>query len=526
MNRKIWRLALPVLIVPVILLTSCSKIPAGATTTAPSESVSLPVSAAAESPAAEDWNSGVKTDYSGLTDYRLPREIYTRLSEGPLAALNPSGDYGNLLPYVGETMYIGSYSAISMHGLMTADGMIVTDPIYTYVNRAYYYNPTGEDLYLPAYELEITPDNIDEDDPWGSVRHAVCALDGSWITPFDYSDAFFTDKVIILVRDMETNDIDIMDYSGNVLYNIKSLPCYSKLSAWLAYSVFSSYGEGMFVLPLDGSSIAIVDALTGETAFMEYESGIAFSGGLAAVMKNGLYGFIDKSYAQVIEPAYSWVDYFIDGMNVVTLPDNSGAVIDRNGKQLLNSAEMISRWGPDTYCVYTGDNTNRVYDENLNEVTSDNGNPVFYINDGWYYYKTTDGAVILKAGEKHFLPGVQEVSMVFSGLVNYYEYGEVWKSGLKSLDGEDLYPLSEEVVISFAESKNTGDTYFIASTYGEDAAYTVYNRNGTPLFSGKGTIMYNEEFELFEVNDEMSFSYKDFSGHDLFRISLLKYVPD
>jgi hypothetical protein len=537
MKQKLSRLLLILLIIPVVLMTSCKKIPAGASDTTP---VPASTSASQESETPNDiktdWDSGVKTDYSGLTDYKPPREIYTRLSDGPLDELQPSDHYGKLLPYIGETMYIseamysGPYSAMFEYGLMTEEGMIVTDPLYSNIYHGYYYSHDGVSKSMPAYHLEIMPESVDEEDPWSSVKHAVCALDGSWITPFDYSDVFFTDQVILLVRDREKNDIDVMDYSGNLMYNFKSLPCYSKLPGWLGYSVYSSYGEGMFVLTLDGSSIAIVDTLTGETVFMEYEAGLAFSDGLAAVMKNGLYGFIDKTYTQVIEPSYLYTDYFIGGLNTVTLPDESGAVIDMNGKQLLNSHshDIISRWGPDSYVVFAGNNSSRFYDDELNEVKGPEGSEVFYLNDGWYYYTTSDGAVVTKDGEEHFLPGVSFVSSVFSGLVSCSESGDVYKSGVMSLDGKEIFPLSQDMRISFAESKKTGDIYCIGNSYGyaDNAEYAVYNRNGSALFSGNGYIVYNQEFELFLVNDEVSFSYKDFSGNDIFRISLLQFIPD
>jgi hypothetical protein len=515
-----------ILIVPVVLITSCKKIPAGTSNTTPTASVSPSPSEETVTPSETDWDSGVKTDYSGLTEYRQPREIYTRLSDEPLMELQPSDDYGKLLPYIGETMYVGSYSAISVYGLMTEAGMIVTDPLYSYVYQGYYYSRDGVNKSLPAYDLELIPESVDEENPWTSIKHAACAIDGSWLTPFDYSYINFTDKVIIAMRDEKTGDADILDYNGNLLYNTTSLPCFSELPEWSGYSFYSGYGEGLFVLTLENSSIAIVDVMTGETVFMEYESGNAFSGGLAAVMKNGLYGFIDLSYAEVIPPTYTYADCFINGLNVVSLPDGTSAVIDRNGKQLLHNTDGISRWGPDSYCVYAGNNSTRFYDDALNEIKGPEGSTVSYIYNGWYNYTTSDGTVVMKDSEEHFLPGVSYVSAVYGGLVNYYESGEVWKAGVMSLDGEVVFPLSEDCSISFAESRKTGDIYFIASTYGDNPAYAVYNRNGSLLFSGNGYIVYYEEFELFQANDEMSFSYKDFSGNDIFRISLLQFVPD
>ena len=75
------------------------------------------------------------------------------------AALIPSRDYGDLVPYLGQRLGSG---VICLYGLMTRDGLVVTDPVYTNV-RGYY----GKILSLCQVED-------------GEERYYIAAMDGSW----------------------------------------------------------------------------------------------------------------------------------------------------------------------------------------------------------------------------------------------------------------------------------------------------------------------------------------------------------
>ena len=159
--------------------------------------------------------------------------------------------------------------------------MIVTDPVYTWISQGSYYNYstyTSEDI--PVYDLVRLSEPIDRERPWESERHAACALDGSWVTPFDYTGIFCTDRMIMLVRDYEKNDIDVMDFRGKLLYNTKSLDFYGDILESSAYSFISGYGEGLIALPLKDGRTAVIKALNGKTeAYLDYAQCNAFSEG-------------------------------------------------------------------------------------------------------------------------------------------------------------------------------------------------------------------------------------------------------
>jgi hypothetical protein len=382
-------------------------------------------------------------------------------------------------------------------------------------------------MSVPAYALEKLSDVVDEQAPWKSERSAVCALDGSWCTPFDYQNIVFADQVIFLIRADDVNDIDIMDYSGLLLYNTRSLACYDKIPPQLAYSIAYSYGEGLIAVPQTGGGTVYVEVLTGKETRMELGEGAAFFDGMAAVNVNqgGLYGYIDDEFKMVIEPQFSWADYFYNGRAVVQYPDGGSAVIDRKGNALLKSPFSIYRFGSNYYAVYNG-STTEYYDEQFQPITAGDG----MINatwNGWFFYQTDSGVTLLNGSRPVDLPGVNGISAVVGNLVGVYKNNEqTWAEGVMTLDGKVLVPLSANTGIALVEGGKSGDIFIIASEYGSRTHYRVLDAAGTVLFSGIGNISYLPDENLFALDEETGYSYVNHTGETLFRISLLQYVPD
>lgn len=533
MTRKLKHIIVLFIIVLMMPLSSCIKQPASSNTpgtvSSPSESAASASNSASSSPSpsATEWHSGVKTDYSGLTPYKPLEEKYTRLKDGAIPDLAPS-DYGKLIPYIGETMYsAGGYNVIRKYGLMTESGMIVTDPVYSRVYQGHYYDySTYTGKNVPTYSLTKIPDTINEDKPWESEIFAVCAEDGSWVTPFAYTNTFYTENVIMLVRSNENNDIDVMDYSGKLLYNTKSLGCYSDIPAESAYNFLSGYGEGFIALALTGGRTVFIDALTGKESYTDYTQSSAFSGGLAAVRQNGLYGFINKDFSMIIPPQYMWADYFYNGKSVVQYPDNSYAIIDQGGQSLFENPYYISRWDSSNYAVYDASNKIAYYDSSLQKVAfgSREAAPV---HNGWFFYREGNGVTIFKGNEKHTFDDVTGVNAVNGDFVTVYKtVGSEWQEGLVTLDGTVVIPMAARQSITLYTSEKTGETFAIASSYDSNQSYKVYDSSGKILFSSYGYASFIPEYDLFEVNDELSYAFVDTAGRDVFRISLMQYVPD
>ena len=535
MRRRFLKLFVTLLLVPVLLLSSCAFLQPAASSSPDGTPDASPAATASEAPApaVTDWHSGVKTDYSGLTPYQPPEELCTRLTEGPMPELKPSADYGKLLPYVGAALYGDSgYLSFNLFGLATERGVIVTDPVFARAFQGSYYDDSEySSTYVPAYALVRLTEPVKLDDPWNSNRYAACALDGSWITAFDYTSITFTDKVIIAMRSYEKNDVDVLDYSGRLLYNSASLGCFDLLQPQTGYSFLNGYGDGLIAAPLASGKTVYIDALTGAERYTDYGQAEEFSGGMARVTENGLTGFINRDFQLIIKPQFLYADNFSNGKSVVQRQDNSYAVIDTEGAVLYDSPYLISRYDRSTYSVYDSNNTTRYYDKNFNEISSD-GNPLTPLSDGWYTYPVDGGAVLLNGREKYTLEGIGagSVSGVAGGLVYYYvNQPDTWAQGVKTLNGKDILPLTENASVYLVTSTKTGDVFIGVSYYGKtgsDQTFKILDRDGNTVLSGTGYAAYNDQLDLFQVYGEQFFGYADTAGKYVFRVSLLQYMPD
>ena len=182
--------------------------------------------------------------------------------------------------------------------------------------------------------------------PGKASRHAVCALDGSWVTDFEYSNIFFADNVVLAVRNNEKNDVDVLDYNGKLLYNSTVLGCYSQIASNSAYTFISGYGDGLMAVPLTNGKTAYIDAPTGTVHYAPYPLGESFFGGYARVRlkETGLYGYMNRDFTMVIQPQFLFARLSsAGGKAVVQLQDNSYAVIDQTGKTLFKSPNTIGR---------------------------------------------------------------------------------------------------------------------------------------------------------------------------------------
>ena len=475
--------------------------------------------------------SGVWTDFSVLTPYKPLEEVYTRLSDGPMTELVPSDDYGALLPYTGIKVFSeNGYELAGLKGLVTRDGMIVTDPVYATVYRmAVYDQGEGESEEKPAYVLSGTYEDS-PDDSYTAPFMAACALDGSWITPFVYSDIFSSGDAMILVRDAEKNDWDVMDYDGNLLYNSKDMDWSGMLPEWSCYLAYNNSG-GFIETQLRDGTIVYINVVTGELTRTDFSEAMAFSDGLAAVSVGGLWGYVNTDFTFVIEPQYMTADPFVGKRAVVRTTDGDYVLIDKSGQQLIVSAEgAISNWYSDSYCVYDAyGNPEKYYDYDLNgyDAWMDDHQltQVTPLANGWYYYQNASGVVLFSKTQEYALPGIENISNISGDLVSHYAVGNNWKEGVVNLSGEEIVPPTEDATITFVEN-SAGKTYIVLCTYGVRDTYQILDEKGSVLFSGGGSAYYNSAENLFEINGTYSYGYMNPEGDFIFRISLMDDIPD
>ena len=148
---------LPLCFVTLILLCGC------AATFTPEEPEPL-------APVYVDWSQleAAPVDEEPIYDYFQPYS-----GDGPL---QPSEDYGLLLPYVGAELYVENYivDRLPLYGLATADGHLVTEPVYagiTYFSDFVLLRRGSDALYQQEDSLQER----------GDFSLTVAAPDGSWV---------------------------------------------------------------------------------------------------------------------------------------------------------------------------------------------------------------------------------------------------------------------------------------------------------------------------------------------------------
>ena len=510
-------------------------------------------------PSEMKWN--VRTDYQGLTPYMTPHTMHTRLNEGPLSELIPSNEYGMLLPYASASLRSDGSLRAAKYGLVTIEGMIVTDLIYNNVDKGFsrysygVYHPAAPPP--PAYRLVVNVPGSET--PWGGVQSkiAACALDGRWVTPFEYEDVIFEEKVIVMVRDFETFDMDVYDYNGRLLYNTLALDwmAYISKDEWLG-SFFYSISEGYGVVPLNNGTYAFIDILTGRARYTEYVWANPFSNGFASVavsaendeMTSDLWGFIDKNFELVIPCKYAQPSWFAYERAVVQLPDSSQQIIGTRGETLFHapSGYSIERHNDGPGFVLHGrhgeDRLPTFYTNDLVEISlptrvqSQSGYIYLrYTGGGWYVCDFDGGIMLFMADKEYFFPDMWHISYTDDKYIIYSEYSETGQgSGVMTIDGRDIIPLEQEATITEIVEGGVlkgfcinvgGIGYFIGSEY-MHRTYRLVDADGNTIASGSGVLMYDEASGLYSVLGADYYKWLDAKGNTIISIPLMSYTLD
>ena len=124
--------------------------------------------------------SPVYTDWSKLEPYQPSTGTYTLFEPySGSGTLLPRDDYGPLLPYVGTVAEVDNYivDKLPLYGLVTADGRVVTDPVYADIQ--------AQSDFLVLYRG--AEDGTSGSDTWagGTYHRTLAAPDGSWVREFD-----------------------------------------------------------------------------------------------------------------------------------------------------------------------------------------------------------------------------------------------------------------------------------------------------------------------------------------------------
>ena len=156
----------------------------------------------------------VSTDWSKLDggDKPLP-SVGSRWYDEYTGQLISRDDYGTLIPYAGlRLMADWPASTGCLYGLMTTDGIVVTDAVYSNVVSPRYYMGAKQ-MWHPLLTLYM---GIQTDDGDGNLRGywAIAASDGSWCTDFCYRGMSAGKDGLILFED---DRITHMSPTGEIL---------------------------------------------------------------------------------------------------------------------------------------------------------------------------------------------------------------------------------------------------------------------------------------------------------------------
>ena len=423
--------------------------------------------------------------------------VGTRLSEKPLIELVPSDNYGILLPYMGERIppIIGENYAIgAKYGLVTEDGIVITDPIYNNVSHALANdNPRGLGMLILE---KIVPD--DDNRNGYSCKTAIAAADGSWITGFDFVDTINCDIGVIGIRSYEGFSSICYNRFGEVLFDTRDwnipnayLPNpYAPLSE--GYIGLEIYGENneyeYFFFDFDGNRY--------RASGMTYSSG--FSDGLACAQNEaGLCGYIDTDFQWVIEPIYANADNFYFDYACVTRQDETCAVIDKNGntKLKLGKGQVFceSYFYEPLYVFHPADGQPQYFDQNLAPV---------------------DYGTFMTGG----IAGAVEIYQSEGGLF----VAALPNNEFAVYDTNHNRVLSSPSFLSLMTDTITGELYiFEWSDYGNRGA--CYDKSGTLIVSG--TDFSNPVNGLFYYQTSLYSGYKNLKNEWVFKTPI-KEIDD
>jgi len=478
-----------------------------------------------------------------------------------MPALIPSNSYGMLLPYSSAAMLSDGSLRESKHGLVTVNGVVVTDLVYDRVDRAQSYQ-SGIYTPRPAYRLAV---NIPgSDSQWGFVqtRQAACALDGSWVTPFDFIDMVFTEDVMILIRDYETYDFLVYDYEGRFIYNFMDLDWIGSVyrDAWPGNFVHN-ISEGYGAVQMNDGTFAFVDILQGWPMYTEFVSAQPFSEDLAAVKvrmssfgeTTELWGFLDRGFGMVIPPRFVDATVFMHGRAVGSMPDGTWQLIDKQGKILMSVPSynyLEPHYDGSGYTVHSFEGQRgptfypKYYTFDLvgvappaAAVPEGRDANIFSLDGDWFGLISGGGVWVFTPYEEHFFPDTSYVSYIDGEFVIYSLHdGQSGLMGVKTMDGRDMIPPMKNAIISAvvvdgslaAFIENIGNMgYFIrpGSSY-MPSEYRLIGVDGSVITAGSGRLTHDESTGFFSVLAADHFAWLDKNGNVMISIPLMSYALD
>ena len=298
-------------------------------------------------------SSGVWTDESDYTPRETPKAKYSR-PEGDLSRYVPG--QGPLYPY---------YAGECQFGFCTADGALLTDPIYEQIGVR-----NGPDSDKPFWVVIPHPESPEDLPLCGAV-----SADGSVVIDCSYDSISGTGEYLKCARDEFYTDFDLYDREGRLLLKANGLdyafsgevPEERRGELFRIYELGPERPENYLVSP-DGSRLG------------PFRSVSDFSEGLACATEDyEHWGYIDETGDWVITPRYNFPfgneTNFRDG-RAIQNTDDGDILIDRAGNILLACHSN---------CMYRQGENFGVRWEEFTAIHDRDGNELYRIEGDWYF---------------------------------------------------------------------------------------------------------------------------------------------
>lgn len=507
-----------------LLLSACGG-PADEGTPTPTSEPS-PAKTAEPTSTPEPTPSGpsVYTDWSKLEPYEPRAAVYTRRYESFTDMLVPGEDYGPLLPFAGgklvgvsEWSYgQGNYETFDLYGLVTLEGEVVVDPVFT---SAFYLEEYDGGNVVGRTNVMLLGKVFYDGEGRPEERYALCAGDGSWCTGFHYRydwEAYMNfsfaqgipmltkDKKSLVFLDTETGEalrtLDLEANGKGTDYEINSFRVDSE-TGWTAVNLYywkDSEEWEYTPIPLLFDPQGNAHPLPGDVWSVE-----AYGDGLVSALSRRAedpsvpyrYGYVDAlTGAWAIEPVYSQANAFVNG--VAPVSDRSGVwFIDTSGKRVTDnyvaesgSMEMPTLHGEYWYVTENFSRIQGILDQNMTAVE----NPLAVVDshsflpDGWVCGKTSANSVLARGDEVRFFPGEYGSLSNVRGNRAFFENGS-WQDNaavltVTDLEGKQVVRLEGYSYGALCTDAITGEGYISAYAYeGETTWNDLYDLNGELL---------------------------------------------
>ena len=472
--------------------------------------------------------SPVYTDWSKLTNYEAPEERFTRRYTAFTDHLIPAEDYGPLLPYVGAVTG-DRYTNVEKYGLVTLEGEIVTDPVYTNIYRPCYYDYASSQSQLNSFW--VLERSVEQADGQWEMRLALAALDGSWCTEEDFVHGWAPDAEHYFLVDTQ-GALYLCSQTGELQLCVSA----QRMMELCGENWYLSHaGEGGTSLITEDNQ-GRVDLYTGAvTPLSRCDFCTGWHGDRWALAKlDGAYGYLGEDGSWVIPPQFRSAADFQGDYALADLSDGTHALIDRSGQVVLRAQEgqQLFTWQDkrgkmwylcaqpsEDYSSYT---QMRCFDETLRE------NPPEWLEPQTEVH-TSSGALYAQEGEDLLcfdgetslrLPLPEGFTPAFvSWSDGYFIVQDLSYRDAVCYDsqGNILIPAGSWATILTTRDPSESSVYFLCQSYGSDY-FDLFDHHGQKLAEGIHSLSSSVSYGLVHVTDSLSDGYRTLDGQWVFRV--------